>query len=141
VRETPIRILLCKPGLDGHDRGVKVLARACRDAGMEVIYGGVRQTVEEIVAIAVQEDPDVIGVSNHSGVLVELCGELLEELRRAGIGDVPLVAGGTLVPSDRPALLELGVGAVFGPGSDITEVVESIANVARHGVGVVNAGG
>ena len=139
MRQTPIRILLCKPGLDGHDRGVKLLARACRDAGMEVIYGGVRQTVEEIVAIAAQEDPDVIGVSNHSGVLVELCGELLEDLRRAGIDDVPVVAGGTLVPSDVPALTALGISAVFGPGSDITEVVESIANFAREGAGIANS--
>ena len=136
MRRAPIRILLCKPGLDGHDRGVKVLARACRDAGMEVIYGGVRQSVEEIIAIAVQEDPDVIGVSNHSGVLVELCGDLLEGLREAGADDIPIVAGGTLVPSDRPALEQLGVGAVFGPGSDITEIIEKIANVARRGSGI-----
>jgi methylmalonyl-CoA mutase, C-terminal domain len=135
VRETPVRILLCKPGLDGHDRGVKVLARACRDGGMEVIYGGVRQTLEEIVEIAVQEDPDVIGVSNHSGVLVELCGELLDELRKAGVDDIPLVAGGTLVPSDQPALNQLGVNAVFGPGSDVAEIVASIKNIARRGVG------
>jgi methylmalonyl-CoA mutase C-terminal domain/subunit len=136
VRPTPIRILLCKPGLDGHDRGVKVLARACRDAGMEVIYGGVRQSIEEIIAIAVQEDPDVIGVSNHSGVLVELCGDLMHGLHEAGAGDIPLVAGGTLVPSDRPALDQLGVGAVFGPGSDITEIVQAIANVARREAGL-----
>ncbi len=136
MRHTPIRILLCKPGLDGHDRGVKVLARACRDAGMEVIYGGVRQSVEEIIAIAVQEDPDVIGVSNHSGVLVELCGDLLEGLREAGADDIPIVAGGTLVPSDRPALEQLGVGAVFGPGSDITEILGRIASVARGRSGI-----
>jgi methylmalonyl-CoA mutase C-terminal domain/subunit len=103
---------------------------------MEVIYGGVRQSVEEIIAIAVQEDPDVIGVSNHSGVLVELCGDLLEGLREAGADDIPIVAGGTLVPSDRPALEQLGVGAVFGPGSDIAEIVERIANVARRGSGI-----
>jgi methylmalonyl-CoA mutase cobalamin-binding domain/chain len=100
-----------------------------------VIYGGVRQTLEEIVEIAVQEDPDVIGVSNHSGVLVELCGELLDELRKAGIDDIPLVAGGTLVPSDQPALDQLGVSAVFGPGSDVAEIVASIKIVARRGVG------
>jgi methylmalonyl-CoA mutase C-terminal domain/subunit len=129
----PIRILLCKPGLDGHDRGVKVLARACRDAGMEVIYGGVRQTVEAVCAIAVQEDPDVIGVSNHSGVLPELCRELVDALAAAGLDDVPIVAGGTIVPQDAAALTELGIRAVFGPGSDINSILQTIAAVAREG--------
>ena len=133
MSDQPIRILLCKPGLDGHDRGLKVLARACRDAGMEVIYGGVRQTIDEITAAAVQEDPDVIGVSNHSGVLPELCGELMAKLEELGIADIPVVAGGTLIPEDRPALSELGVRAVFGPGSEMSEIVDSIGQVARSG--------
>jgi methylmalonyl-CoA mutase C-terminal domain/subunit len=133
MSEMPVRILLCKPGLDGHDRGVKVLARACRDAGMEVIYGGVRQGIDEIVATAVQEDPDVIGVSNHSGVLSELCAELLSELEKVGIADTPLVAGGTLIPEEAATLEAAGVRAVFGPGSDLAEVVRSIFDVAREG--------
>jgi methylmalonyl-CoA mutase C-terminal domain/subunit len=139
MRTAPIRILLCKPGLDGHDRGIKVLARACRDAGMEVIYGGVRQTTEEIVEIAVQEDPNVIGVSNHSGVLVELCRELLDQLRNAGIDDIPLVAGGTLVASDRLALAQLGVSAAFGPGSDVAEIVARIKHVAHREAGIAHS--
>jgi methylmalonyl-CoA mutase C-terminal domain/subunit len=122
----PIRVLLCKPGLDGHDRGVKIVARALRDAGMEVIYGGVRQTIPEITAIAVQEDVDVIGVSNHSGTLPELCTDLVASLREAGMDDVPIVAGGTLVDSDEPALKELGVAAVFGPGSSTEEIATQI---------------
>jgi methylmalonyl-CoA mutase, C-terminal domain len=128
----PIRILLCKPGLDGHDRGVKVLARACRDAGMEVIYGGVRQSVEGVCAIAVQEDPDVIGVSNHSGVLPELCRDLADALTAAGLDDVLIVVGGAIVPRDEPLLRELGVRAVFGPGSDMSSILETIAAVARE---------
>lgn len=122
----PVRILLCKPGLDGHDRGVKILARACRDAGMEVIYGGVRQPVADIAASALQEDVDVIGVSNHSGLLPELCGEIVQALGEAGIGDVPLVAGGTLVGDERERLAAVGVTAVFGPGSDVADMIEAI---------------
>jgi methylmalonyl-CoA mutase C-terminal domain/subunit len=133
----PIRVLLCKPGLDGHDRGVKIVARALRDAGMEVIYGGVRQTIAEITAIAVQEDVDVIGVSNHSGTLPELCADLTASLREAGMDDVPIVAGGTLVDSDEPALKEFGVVAVFGPGSsteDIAAQIEALVEERRaHG--------
>lgn len=129
--KAPIRLLLCKPGLDGHDRGVKVLARACRDAGMEVIYGGVRQRTEEIAAIAVQEDVDVIGVSNHSGVLPELCEELSETLGRAG-ASIPIVAGGTLVADEEQALERLGVRGVFGPGSSVDEIVARIEEVGRE---------
>jgi methylmalonyl-CoA mutase C-terminal domain/subunit len=122
----PVRILLCKPGLDGHDRGIKIIARTLRDAGMEVIYGGVRQPVPAIVAAAVEEDVDVIGVSNHSGALAALCSDLLDGLRAAGAGDIPIVAGGTLIEDDEPALQALGVAAVFGPGSSTTDMVERI---------------
>jgi len=136
-KRQPIRVLLCKPGLDGHDRGVKIVARALRDAGMEVIYGGVRQTIPEITAIAVQEDVDVIGVSNHSGTLPELCADMMASLREAGMDDVPIVAGGTLVDSDEPALKEFGVVAVFGPGSsteDIAAQIEALVEERRaHG--------
>lgn len=129
---TPVRILLCKPGLDGHDRGIKVLARACRDAGMEVIYGGVRQPVADITAIAVQEDVDVIGISNHSGLLPELCGDILSALREAGADDVPIVAGGTLVGNEQERLEEIGVKAVFGPGSSVEQMIEQILAIARE---------
>jgi methylmalonyl-CoA mutase C-terminal domain/subunit len=127
-----VRLLLCKPGLDGHDRGVKLLARACRDAGMEVIYGGVRQSVDEIAMAAVQEDVDVIGVSNHSGLLVELCEQLLQRLADEGAGDKPIVAGGTLVGAEAEKLSQMGVRAVFGPGSSIDEIVEHISQVAEE---------
>jgi methylmalonyl-CoA mutase C-terminal domain/subunit len=127
----PVRVLLCKPGLDGHDRGVKVLARACRDAGMEVIYGGVRQRIEEIAAVAIQEDVDVIGVSNHSGLLPELCEELMEALREHGAGDIPVVAGGTLVGDEQELLDRSGVKAVYGPGSPLEETLDGIERVGR----------
>ena len=122
----PTRVLLCKPGLDGHDRGVKIVARALRDAGMEVVYGGVRQTIPGIVASAVDEDVDVIGLSNHSGALAELCSDLIEALRAAGAEGIPIVAGGTLIEEDEPALRRLGVAAVFGPGSSTDDVVDRI---------------
>jgi methylmalonyl-CoA mutase C-terminal domain/subunit len=128
----PIRILLCKPGLDGHDRGVKVLARACRDAGMEVIYGGVRQPIPEIAASALQEDVDVVGVSNHSGVLPELCADLVLEMERVGCGGIPLVAGGTLVGDEAERLTAEGVAAVFGPGSSPEDVTGKIIEIARR---------
>ena len=131
MNSRPVRILLCKPGLDGHDRGVKVLARACRDAGMEVIYGGVRQPIPEIAVSALQEDVDVIGVSNHSGVLPELCAELREELERRGIGEIPIAAGGTLVADEAERLRAAGVDVVFGPGSVVEEMTESIAEIGR----------
>lgn len=131
-RPTPARVLLCKPGLDGHDRGIKVLARACRDAGMEVIYGGVRQAVADIAATAIQEDVDVIGVSNHSGLLPELCTDILAALEEAGVKDVPIVAGGTLVGSERQRLREIGINAVFGPGSSVDEMVGAILDHAEE---------
>jgi methylmalonyl-CoA mutase C-terminal domain/subunit len=128
----PIRILLCKPGLDGHDRGVKVLARTCRDAGMEVIYGGVRQPIPEIAAAAMQEDVDVIGVSNHSGVLPELCADLVAEMERIGCPEIPIVAGGTLVGDEATRLGSSGIAAVFGPGSSLDEMTEKITEIARE---------
>lgn len=128
----PIRILLCKPGLDGHDRGVKVLARACRDAGMEVIYGGVRQPVADIAASALQEDVDVIGVSNHSGVLPELCADLVVEMERIGCATIPIVAGGTLVGDEADRLAESGIVTVFGPGSSLDDMTGKITEIAKE---------
>jgi methylmalonyl-CoA mutase C-terminal domain/subunit len=121
-----IRVLLCKPGLDGHDRGVKIVARALRDAGMEVVYLGMRLTARQIAQAAVQEDVDVIGVSNHSAALPELCEEILERLRENDGGEIPIVAGGTILEEDEIRLRELGVVAVFGPGTHTDRIVDSI---------------
>ena len=131
-----IRVLVAKPGLDGHDRGAKIIARALRDAGMEVIYTGIRQTPEMISEAALQEDVDVIGLSILSGAHMELFPEILRGLKERGMDDVIVVAGGIIPEEDRPALQEMGVRAVFGPGTPTTEIVDSIreavAGLARH---------
>jgi len=118
-----IRILIAKPGLDGHDRGAKVIARALRDAGMEVIYTGLRQTPEMIVAAALQEDVDAIGLSILSGAHMTLVPRVLELLRAEGMADVPLFLGGIIPEADATELLALGVRGVFGPGTNTDDVV------------------
>ena len=118
-----IRILIAKPGLDGHDRGAKVIARALRDAGMEVIYTGLRQTPEMIVAAALQEDVDAIGLSILSGAHMTLVPRVLELLRAEGMADVPLFLGGIIPEADAAELLALGVLGVFGPGTNTDDVV------------------
>jgi len=117
-----LRILIAKPGLDGHDRGAKVIARALRDAGMEVIYTGLRQTPEMIVESALQEDVDGVGLSILSGAHMTLVPRVLEELRQAGLGHVKVFVGGIIPDEDVQALQELGVMGIFGPGTS-TEVV------------------
>ena len=126
TEETTIRVLIAKPGLDGHDRGAKVVARALRDAGMEVIYTGIRQTPEMIVETAVQEDVDVIGISILSGAHLELLPQILEGLKREGITDKILVAGGIIPEDDHPALQKIGVKATFGPGTTTAEIVDYV---------------
>ncbi len=121
-----IRVLVAKPGLDGHDRGAKVIARALRDAGMEVIYTGIRQTPQMIVAAAVQEDVNVVGLSILSGAHMELFPAILQGLRENGMGDVIIIAGGILPEDDLPALKEMGIGAVFGPGSSTRDIIAFI---------------
>ena len=120
--ERPIRIVIAKPGLDGHDRGAKVVVRALRDAGFEVIYTGLKQTVEQIVGATVQEDPDILGLSILSGAHQPLCERLLTALDGAGAGDVPVVVGGNIPHQDIPALLDLGVRQVFPFGSSLDEM-------------------
>ena len=112
-----IRVLVAKPGLDGHDRGAKVVARALRDAGMEVIYTGIRQTPEMIVEVALQEDVDVIGLSCLSGAHIELFTEVMEGLKKKGMGNVLVVAGGIIPEDDVPSLEQIGIKAIFGPGT------------------------
>lgn len=119
----PVRVLIAKPGLDGHDRGALVVARALRDAGMEVIYTGLRRTPEQIVEAALQEDVDAIGVSVLSGAHHHLVARILELLRAQGMDDVTLFVGGIIPDQDIPALLEMGVASVFQPGASTTEIV------------------
>ncbi len=115
--QTKIRVLIAKPGLDGHDRGAKVVARALRDAGMEVIYTGLRQTPEMIAEAALQEDVDVVGVSILSGAHMALLPRIVELLRANGMDDTLVVAGGIIPDEDIPVLQGLGVSRIFGPGS------------------------
>ena len=124
--ERPIRVLIAKPGLDGHDRGAKVIARALRDAGMEVIYTGLRQTPEQIVAASLQEDVDVIGLSILSGAHMYLLPRVLELLREKGMDDVLVFGGGIIPPADIARLRDLGVAEIFQPGTDTRDVVEFV---------------
>jgi methylmalonyl-CoA mutase C-terminal domain/subunit len=119
-----IRVVIAKPGLDGHDRGAKVIARALRDAGMEVIYTGLHQTPEQIVETVVQEDADAIGISILSGAHMTLVPRILELLRNEGADDVLVLVGGTIPGPDAEVLREQGVGAVFTPGTPTTAIVE-----------------
>ncbi|WP_313345019.1 cobalamin B12-binding domain-containing protein [Sedimentibacter sp.] len=128
----PIRVLIAKPGLDGHDRGAKLIARALRDAGMEVIYTGLRQTPEQIVAAAVQEDVDVIGMSLLSGAHNYLFPRVVELLKEQDVDDVLIVGGGVIPDDDIPALKESGIAEIFTPGTTTTQMIEFIkANVKR----------
>ena len=124
--EHRIRVLIAKPGLDGHDRGAKVVARALRDAGMEVVYTGIRQTPEMIAEAALQEDVDAVGLSVLSGAHSELFPRILEELRSRGVDDVLLLAGGIIPDEDLPALKEMGFQAVFRPGADTRDIVRFV---------------
>jgi len=122
----PLRILIAKPGLDGHDRGAKVIARALRDAGMEVIYTGLRQTPEMIAAAAVQEDVDAVGLSILSGAHNTLLPRVVALLREYGLSDVPVFAGGIIPEEDIGVLRAAGIAAVFGPGTPLSEIVRFI---------------
>ncbi len=128
----PIRVLVAKPGLDGHDRGAKVVAAALRDAGMEVIYTGLHQTPEMVVAAAVQEDVDVVGLSVLSGAHLTLFPRVVELLKEAGRDDVLVTGGGIIPKEDMDALAGRGVGRLFGPGTPTTELVAYIRDWARE---------
>ncbi len=123
---SPIRVLVAKPGLDGHDRGAKVIARALRDAGMEVIYTGLRQTPEMIAEAALQEDVDVVGLSILSGAHNALTPRIMEVLKSKGLDDVKVFLGGIIPDEDIPSLQALGVAGVFGPGTSMEAIVKAI---------------
>jgi methylmalonyl-CoA mutase C-terminal domain/subunit len=125
-----IRVVVAKPGLDGHDRGAKIIARALRDAGMEVIYTGLHQTPEQIVATAIQEDADALGLSILSGAHMTLVPRVVDLLRDQGVEDVVVTVGGTIPSDDIPELKKLGVAEVFTPGSSTDEIVEFIRGAA-----------
>jgi methylmalonyl-CoA mutase C-terminal domain/subunit len=120
------RILIAKPGLDGHDRGAKVIARALRDAGMEVIYTGLRQTPEMIVNAALQEDVDAVGVSILSGAHMTLLPRIIALLDENDMADIPVFVGGIIPLEDIPALQEMGVAAIFGPGASLAEITATV---------------
>ena len=121
-----IRVIVAKPGLDGHDRGAKVVARALRDNGMEVIYTGLRQTPDMIAQSALQEDADVVGVSILSGAHLELFPVILEKLREKGLGNTVVLAGGIIPEEDHPALRKMGIKGIFGPGTPTNEIADFI---------------
>ncbi|MGI5835981.1 MAG: cobalamin B12-binding domain-containing protein [Chloroflexota bacterium] len=131
-RSKIIRVLIAKPGLDGHDRGAKVVARALRDAGMEVVYTGIRQTPQMIAEVALQEDVDVIGLSSLSGAHMSLFSRVMEELKKRGLDDLVVIAGGIIPDEDQEALKKIGIRAVFGPGSSTQEMAEFIRQNMRN---------
>jgi methylmalonyl-CoA mutase C-terminal domain/subunit len=138
VKEQKIRVLVAKPGLDGHDRGAKVIARALREAGMEVIYTGLRQSPEMIVEAALQEDVDVVGLSILSGAHMELFPLIVEGLKEKGLNHVLIVAGGIIPEEDVPVLKKLGIEAIFRPGAmtqDIADFIKTAMASKRHSAG------
>jgi len=131
MTDRPLKVLIAKPGLDGHDRGAKVLARGLRDEGFEVVYTGLRQTPEMVVTAALQEDVDVVGLSILSGAHMTLVPKVCAQLRERGLDDVLVTVGGIIPDDDIPALREAGVAEVFGPGTTIREVADFIRANAK----------
>ena len=126
-----LRVVIAKPGLDGHDRGAKVIARALRDAGMEVIYTGLRQTPEQIVEAALQEDADVIGVSILSGAHTYICPRMMQLVNENGLDDVLVLVGGIIPDADVPKLKEIGISGVFQPGTPMQDIIDFIQRHVR----------
>ena len=126
-----LRVVIAKPGLDGHDRGAKVIARALRDAGMEVIYTGLRQTPEQIVEAALQEDADVIGVSILSGAHTHICPRMMQLVKEKGLDDVLVLVGGIIPDADVPKLKEIGISGVFQPGTPMKDIIDFIQRHVR----------
>ncbi|MEM4739355.1 MAG: cobalamin B12-binding domain-containing protein [Acidilobaceae archaeon] len=125
-----IKVLVAKIGLDGHDRGAKVIARALRDAGFEVVYTGLRQTVDQVVSAAIQEDVDIIGINQHEGSHIYVAKKLIERLREVGAEDIPVVMGGSIPIPDIESLKSIGVKEVFLPGTPISEIIAKLKDLA-----------
>jgi len=132
MAEKKLRVLIAKPGLDGHDRGAKIICRSLRDAGFEVIYTGLRRTPEEIVSSAIQEDVDVIGLSILSGAHNVLFPKIMDLLKKKGAGDITVIAGGVIPDKDIPHLDKIGISKIFLPGSSTQEIVEWVKENARE---------
>ena len=130
MQQRPRRVLIAKPGLDGHDKGAKVVALALRDAGCEVIYTGLHKTIEQIVEAALEEDVDIIGLSVLSGAHLELTRKLMQRLREAGMDDAVVLIGGNIPHQDRPKLLELGAQAVFPTASSLDDIVTFVRQIS-----------
>jgi methylmalonyl-CoA mutase C-terminal domain/subunit len=128
----PIRVLIAKPGLDGHESGAKVIARALVDAGMEVVYTGTRQTPQMIVNAALQEDVDIVGLSILSGAHKELCSRIVSLLRQKGMDDIPVIVGGIIPDGDVLGLKKMGIQEVFGPGTTTTQVVSCVQGLVKE---------
>lgn len=132
MSDKPVRVLIAKPGLDGHDRGAKVIARALRDAGFEVIYTGLRQTPEMIAEAALEEDVDVVGLSILSGAHMALVPRIREVMDAHELSDVPLILGGIIPDEDKSKLAEMGVSAIFGPGTNTVDIVTQIREIVQR---------
>ena len=132
TQERKLKIIIAKPGLDGHDRGAKVVARALRDAGYEVVYTGIRQTPEMIAETALQEDADMIGLSILSGAHLELFPRIVDELKKRGMDDVVLFAGGIIPDEDRIQLGKLGFSGIFGPGASTLDIIDWVKNNSQQ---------
>ena len=132
TQQTPYRVLIGKPGLDGHDRGAKFIARALRDEGFEVIYTGIRRTAAEIAATAIQEDVDVVGLSSLSGAHLRLFPEVVAELKDRGGADIPVLGGGVIPDEDIEILLENGLNAIFTPGTPADTIIQSFTRASQQ---------
>jgi methylmalonyl-CoA mutase C-terminal domain/subunit len=132
TQQTPYRVLIGKPGLDGHDRGAKFIARALRDEGFEVIYTGIRRTAAEIAATAIQEDVDVVGLSSLSGAHLRLFPEVVAELKTRGGADIPVLGGGVIPDEDIEFLLENGLNAIFTPGTPADTIIQSFTRASQQ---------
>lgn len=130
MQQRPLRVLMAKPGLDGHDRGAKVVARALRDAGFEVIYTGLHQTPDDIATAAMQEDVDVIGISVHSGSHMPLVSAVQKEMEKIKLKK-PIFVGGIIPDEDKKALIDKGINAVFGPGTNLKDIIETVRKEAK----------
>ena len=131
MQSRPIKVLIAKPGLDGHESGAKIIARALAEAGMEVVYTGIRKTPHMITTIAIQEDADIVGLSILSGAHNELCAKIISSFREKGLSDIPIIVGGIIPEADIPKLKKIGIKEVFNPGTTTGEVIECVRKLVK----------